>query len=112
VSTPSVRIGPFVIGEKPAPLEYQFQKSDGTPLPIAGYTVKFIYRERDGAATTANGTLTDGPNGKVTYTWTGSEFATPGHYQSEFWVGNGTNRFASILIEFDVRASVGDVPQI
>lgn len=108
----SVTIGPYVIGEKPSPLTYQFQDSTGTAINITGFTAKFSYQEHDGAAVTANATITDGPNGKATYTFTGAEFATAGRYRAEMWVGNGTNRYASVDIIFNVAVPVGTVPSI
>jgi hypothetical protein len=110
----TIQIGPFVVGEKPAPLEYQYLDSNGAALPITGYAVRFSVREQWGPAIkdAANASLTDGPNGKVTYTWDGTEFPTPGHYRCEFIVGNGTNRFISELIEYDVRGAVASVPSI
>jgi hypothetical protein len=107
-----VDVGPFVVGEKPAPLLYQFQDADGNPLNLTGYTVKYVVKERDGALTTFNASLTDPVNGKVTYTWIGTEFPTPGTYLSRFWVGNSTNRFASWLIKFLVADPLGAVPNI
>jgi len=112
----SIRIdtnGPYVVGEKPAPLVYQFLNAAGVVLDLsASYTARFHWRERYGAVTTANATITDAINGKVTYTWVGTEFPTPGQYVGEFWVGNGSNRFASQLLEWDTRASVGVAPTI
>lgn len=112
-TSPQVVIGPFVVGEKPAPLIYTFQDSNGNALDITGYTAKFHYKEQNGsyveqAATLVNPTT----SGQVQYQWTGVEFPTPGHYLAEFWVGNLTQRFASWLIEFDVRAAIGVVPNI
>jgi hypothetical protein len=102
-----------VIGEKPAPLQYQFQDSAGVALPIVGYTVKFNVREQSAAgATQYNGALIDGPNGIVGYTWLGTEFLTPGTYLSEFWTGNGAQRYASWVITFQVRSAIGTVPNI
>jgi hypothetical protein len=103
---------PYIIGEKPSPLEYQFLDSNGTPLVITGWTAKFNYKENDGAATSASATISDGPNGKARYTFTGNEFTTAGHYRAEFWVGNGTNRYASVDIIFSVAVPVGTVPSI
>jgi len=101
-----------VIGEKPPALVYQFLDSTGVALNLTGYTAKFSYQERDGAAVTANATVSDPANGKVTYIFTGSEFATSGHYRAEFWTGNLTSRFASVDIIFDVAVPVGTVPAI
>lgn len=103
---------PYVIGEKPSPLVYQFLDANGTVINITGWTAKFSYQERDGAAATANATISDGPNGKAMYIFTGAEFTTAGHYRAEMWVGNGTNRYASVDIVFDVAVPVGTVPNI
>jgi hypothetical protein len=103
---------PYVIGEKPSPLEYQFQDSTGAVLNITGYTAKFQWQERDGAAQSASATVPTGTDGKARYTFTGTEFATAGHYRAAFIVGNGTNRFESVEINFDVSIGVGSMPSI
>jgi hypothetical protein len=112
LTAPNTAIGPFVVGEKPAPLQYQFQDASGAPLPIVAYTVKFNVRERNGTNTVYNATLADGPNGIVEYTWIGGEFPTPGHWFAEFWVGNNVQRFCSVEITFNVRTPIGPVPNI
>jgi len=113
VSQPSLTIGPFVCGEKPIPLIYQFQDSNGNAIDLTGYTVKFVYHEQFGAAVTQNAVLVNpATNGQVQYTWQGTEFPTPGHYRARFWAGNNAQRFASVLITFDVGDSEGPVPQI
>lgn len=104
--------GPYVIGSKPAPLVYQFLDDTGTAINLTGYTVKFNYQERFGAAVAANGAVSDAVNGKVSYTFTGNEFATAGHYRAEFWAGNGTSRYVSPDILFDVALPVGTAPSI
>jgi hypothetical protein len=111
--TPEVTIGPFVVGEKPITLQYQFEDSNGVALDLTSYTAKFSYREQDGSATIANATvIAPQTAGKVEYIWQGTEFPTPGHYLAEFWVGNLAQRFASVLIRFEVRLPVGQVPSI
>lgn len=108
-----IDIGPYVVGEKPAPLEYTFLDSAGVAVNLTGYTAKFIYRRTDDTSpVTANATVSTPAGGKVTYTWTGAEFATPGQWWAEFVVGNGTNRFMSLRLEYTVRAGVGPTPSI
>lgn len=114
-STASVDIGPFVAGEIPAPLAYQFLSSAGMAIDLGGYTAKFSCREMSGGAPTVDGVsavVSDPTNGVVTYTWTGTEFPTAGRYEAEVWVGNTTQRFASVLLKFEVRAAVASVPDI
>lgn len=112
MATTKIDLGPYVVGEKPPPLEYTFQNSAGAAINLTGYTAKFKYQRTDDSATEANATVSDAVAGKVTYTWTGPEFATPGDYWAEVWVGNGTNRYASLRLEYTVRAGVGSTPSI
>lgn len=109
----SVTTGPYVMGERPGPLTYQFQDASGAALNLTGYSdATFQHQEQDGAASVAVATVSDAVNGKVTYTFTGDEFATAGHYRAQFWVGNGAQLHASVDIKFDVAVPVGPVPNI
>jgi hypothetical protein len=113
VSQPSVTVGPYVVGEKPPPLTYQFQDSTGTPIDLTGYTAKFELHESLGVTTQYNATLNaPATAGIVQYVWLGTEFPTPGHYRARLWAGNSTQRFASVLITFDVADSEGPVPAV
>ena len=112
MSQPSLTIGPYVVGERPIPLQYTFQDSNGNVIDLSGYTAKFEYHEQFGPVTTANATIPTPTNGTAQYTWLGTEFTTPGHYRARFWVGNLAQRFASVLITFDVADSEGPVPNI
>lgn len=107
-----VTIGPYVVGEKPAALSYSFLDSSGAPINITGWTVKFQCQERYGSVFYGSGTVTAGASGTATYVWTGAEFPTAGTYRGQMWVGNGTNRFASVDIKFTVAAPVGAPPSI
>jgi hypothetical protein len=111
-ATVSVQAGPYVVGEIPPPLQYQFLDSDGLPLNLLGFTAKFICREQNGAPVTYTATFADAASGIAQFAWTGGEFPTSGSYLAEFWAGNGTNRYASILIRFSVRTAVGPVPSV
>ena len=112
MSQPSVQIGPYVVGEKPIPLLYGFQDSSGAVINLTGYTAKFVFHEQYGAVTTAAATIPTPTDGTVQYVWLGTEFPTPGHYRARFWVGNTTQRLASVLIMFDVADPEGPVPAI
>jgi hypothetical protein len=103
---------PYVIGEKPSPLDYQFLDANGAVINLTGFTAKFNYKENDGSAVTANASIPTGTDGKARYTFTGAEFATAGHYRAAFIVGNGTNRYESVEINFDVSIGVGVMPNI
>lgn len=107
-----ITCGPYVVGEKPPPLEYSFLDSNGAPIDLAGYQAKFVYKEADSPSSTVNATVSQPAFGTVEYVWDGTEFATAGHYQAEFWAGNGTNRYASLILVFQVRGSIGPVPNI
>lgn len=108
-----IQVGPYVVGEKMVPLEYQYLDSTGAAINLTGYTAKFVFRETESSSsTTANAVISDAPNGKVTYTWLGTEFTTPGHWLCEFWVGNGAQRWCSWRIQADVRGPLGAVPAI
>lgn len=114
-SSPSIDIGPFVQGEVPAPLEYQFLGEDGAALNLTGYAARFSCEERGGGNVSKDAvvaSITDATNGYVTYTWDGAEFPTAGRYQAELWVGNGLHRFASVLLLFTVREPVASVPNV
>jgi hypothetical protein len=115
VSGPTIEIGPYVVGEIPIPLEYTFTDSNGVAINLTGFTARFQRGEIDGTftnAVTVNATITDAVNGKVTYTWTAADFAQPGRYGGMFFVGNGTNRYASWLITWTTCASVNTPPAI
>lgn len=107
-----IACGPYVVGEKPPPLEYSFLDSNGVAINLTGYQAKFVYKEADDLSVTVNATVSTPLGGTVQYIWTGTEFATPGQYRAEFWAGNGTNRYASLVLVFEVRNSVGPVPNI
>lgn len=105
---------PFVVGEKPVPWEHQFKDGAGQPLPIpVGSTAKLVLREQFGSPTEHVASVTTPAEGKVTYTWDGTEFPTAGHYFGELWVGNaGSVKIASELVEVTVRWPVGAVPNV
>ena len=102
-------IGPFTAGEIPPPLEVDFKKSDGTPIDFSAggpWTAKFIYRAYGGAFVTKSCPAPTLNTGAVTYIWVEADLATPGDYEAEMWVGNGSNRYDSVLFQYQVLAAV------
>lgn len=116
MSGPTVEIGPYVVGEIPPPLEYTFLDASGLAINLTGYTVRFQQAEMHGGGfvdpSTVVATLADAVAGRVTYAWVNGDFAQPGRYGGMFFVGNGTNRYASWLITWTVCASVDTPPSI
>lgn len=103
-------IGPYTTGEIPPPLTVTFTDSDGDPIDLDGYQARWVTRAR-GSDTEATAVAVVDPDqqantGQVTYTWVVGDLDTEGVYRGEMWVGNGTNRYASELFEFDVRAAI------
>lgn len=106
-------IGPYVMGEKPPPLEYTFLDSGGAAIDLTGYSAVLRVQRTDmDSYTELSALLSDPAAGTVAHAWTGAEFQTPGTYWLEFWVGNTTNRYASVRLEALVRLPVGPVPTL
>ena len=117
MSEPKLVTGPFTVGERPAPLEYQYLDSADVPINLAGYQARFQYGQHRGVGTyvdpvTASATVSDAALGKVTYTWATTDLTAPGRYAGKFVVGNGTNRFYSVLIMWTTCAAPDVVPVI
>lgn len=116
-SRPSVELGSFVVGEVPAPLEYQFLDADGVAINLTGFTaVTFQWATHVQGQfvnpVTETGSVTDAVNGKVTYVWDGDEFAAPGPHVGMFFANNGTVQYASILVTWNVCLPVGTPPTV
>lgn len=110
-------IGPFVVGEIPTPLVYQFKDQDGVPIDLTGFSSVFQIAERNNVLVfynpkTNNAVVTNPTDGEVTYTWDGSEFTNAGRFVGMFWVGNGSLRFASEYFYWITCLSVDTPPTI
>ena len=116
-SRPSVALGSFVVGEVPAPLEYQFLDADGVAINLTGFTVVTFQwapyvQGQFVDPVVETGSVTDAAGGKVTYAWDGDEFAAPGEHAGLFFVNNGTVQYASILVTWHVCLPIGTPPTV
>lgn len=114
---PSEFLGSFVVGEVPVSLVYQFLDVDGVAINLTGYgVVQFQWGLDDNGVivnpTTAVGTVGDALTGKVVYAWTGVEFATTGAHAGLFFVNDGTHQLASVLLTWQVCASIATPPNV
>jgi hypothetical protein len=123
----SIPIGPYTVGEIPAPIVVTFKDSTGAALDLsaAGWVGRWIYREHkagtsgefsatDPAAVTQTANVDHGgglTKGQVTYPWVVGDFAAGGDYEGEMWIGNGTNRFASGRFAWTTQPAIA-VPAI
>lgn len=105
--TGAQELGPYTEGEIPAPLAYEFQDADGTPLDLTGYSAVFLHSPSRDAEVIVTPSTLDGA--VATHVW--EELSIAGIHHAEFWVGNGTNRFASDRFRFMVRRAI-DIPDI
>lgn len=108
-------IGAFVLGEVPVPLEYTYLDDTNVVLNLTGFTNAVFQWGTwygDQPAQTGPATVTDPPNGEVTYTWTGAEFTTTGRYVGMFFVNDGSNQFASVMITWNVCTSLTTPPSL
>lgn len=108
----NLTIGPYTAGEIPEPLVVTFTDADGTAIDLTGYTARWVYEPRGGTAVTNNATITTPAAGQATYTWVAADLATSGFYNGQMWVGNNTNRYASVIFQYQVFDGPGDAPTI
>lgn len=103
-----ITLGPYHAGERPAPVAYTFQDANGADLVLTGYTAVFVWKDQDGPPITRAATLV---GATATHGWGLADLAEPGSYSGQMWVGNGTNRFASVPMAWRVFPSVA-IPDI
>jgi hypothetical protein len=103
---PRKELGPYSVGEIPRPIEVQFLDAEGAALAITGFDAEFIIEQISGTAAAGLGagtaSIADGPTGVAQYAWAAADFAQAGRYQGQMWVGDGTNRLASVELWWDV----------
>ena len=101
----SIRIGPYVEGEIPEPLEYQFLDASGAALNLAGYTAAFRLKVGVAPTLVLPAAVSTPAEGRVEHVWQAGELATSRSVRCQFWVTNGTNSYASKLLMASVEAA-------
>jgi hypothetical protein len=117
-----IAIGPYTVGEVPAPIVVTFRNADGTAMDLSNvaWVARWIYRRHktgtdgdfninDPAAITQNATVDHGvgaTKGQCTYVWVAADFLTEGDYEGELWIGNSANRFASERFTWTTRPAI------
>jgi hypothetical protein len=104
-----IQIGPYTVGEIALPLEVSFVDFSGVAVDLTGYSADMVIEKIDAPlATDANlgqgvaAIVAPETGGVVRYTWDEADFANPGRYQAQMWVGNGARRIASVELWYDV----------
>lgn len=83
-------------GDTEPNLTAELVKNNNVPQTLTGYEVHFRMREAGGDEltvddnTTGNVTITDADLGKVAYDWQPTDTATPGTYECEFEIDDGS----------------------
>ena len=106
-------LGPYVQGERPAPLVVTFTEEDRvTALDLTDYDARAVIAAPGVDPVTRDASVTAPETGEVTYVWDDEDLLLgTGTFELEVWVGNGTNRFASERFIFYVREPLA-VPEI
>lgn len=117
-SPKKINLGVYAAGEIPASLVHVFKDNDKVPIPITGWTLKgFRITGPDGStAGLGDYSITDAPNGEVTYTWVNDDMQVAGKFSGVMWiqnaVSNPTIRLASDLFMWEVYDAPGNTPPI
>lgn len=83
-------VGRYQKNEVPEPLQYQFQRTNGTPLSLTTYSsVAFWWRAPDGTETNSAAVIVDPSDGVVQAVATAPMTAAPGKYEGVFWLAPG-----------------------
>jgi hypothetical protein len=113
LSCPPQRLctGPFVAGEVPDPIVYQFQDAAGAPIDLTGFAaLTWCWAERWGGAQARPAEAVDPAQGTVRYVWGADDLDSPGQFTGHFWATQeGGRRYASVPIRFDVAFPAGQV---
>lgn len=105
------------LDSKPQAISYQWKKGDGTALDftIGTWTGQAKAEAVDGTAPTnlGNGAVTVATStATATYAFHADDFSTVGIFRLVIWVGNGINRYGSVVFEWEVYDAPGAAPTV
>lgn len=80
---------PFKIGQGNTPKLVDTLSDESGVVDVTGMTVKFIL-QGPGVSFTRDGSIEDGPNGKVSYQFVAEDAAVPGDYQAQWQLTAGS----------------------
>lgn len=101
-------IGPYSTGEIPEPILVSYKDATGTAIDLTGFSAAVAIEAIDQTVAGLGAgavTITDPAAGVVRYVWAAADFTTDGCYRLQLWVGNGTNRYASVPFEYFVTTN-------
>lgn len=102
-----VYLGVYTVGEVPPPISYSFLDSDGNALDTDAFAADdatFTYRRSRSTTETERAAVLAPATGVVTWTPVAADFATPGVFYGKFFIDNGTNAHASVLLVWETRS--------
>ena len=107
--TLTMPLGAYREGIVPPPIVVTFEDANGNPIDLTHFTARLEYRH-SGDAIVKRTAVIDADQvanrGQVRYTWVAADFTAVGAHQGELWVGNGSNRYASIYLLWFVTPSL------
>jgi hypothetical protein len=113
--TPTLTLGPYRQGEIPPPIVNTFEDSTGAPIDLSGFTSKLEYKRWNSSMvverTPAIAVDQVTNKGRAIWTLVAADLATAGDFWGEWWVGNGTNRYASVKLRWFVEPTIA-VPTV
>ncbi len=105
------------LGSKPQAITYQWLDGDGDALDFTVSTWVGQARAEvvDGTepSNLGGGTVAvDAPSATATYSFHAEDFSEVGVFRLVIWAGNGTNRYGSVVFEWEVYDAPGAAPTV
>ena len=107
--TLTLPLGAYREGIVPPPIVVTFEDVNGNPIDLTRFTARLEYRHCGDAIVKRMAVINADQvanRGQVRYTWVAADFTAVGAHQGELWVGNGSNRYASIYLLWFVTPSL------